>query len=141
MEISHLLRILISAAVVLPDIPPQYVDCNLQSRRKSFIEDTASVTGSHPSTIARHIKIATELTPEAKKTLRGAKKPHWRGLWSRRQNKPYPSWQRFALLEISHLLRIALICWMEGGVYPYPRVPHHLLQSPAPGVIQREKWF
>ena len=51
------------------------VDCNLQSRRKSFIEDTASVTGSHPSTIARHIKIATELTPEAKKTLRGAKKP------------------------------------------------------------------
>lgn len=51
------------------------VDCNLQSRRKSFIEDTASVTGSHPSTIARHIKIATELTPEAKETLREAKKP------------------------------------------------------------------
>ena len=51
------------------------VDCNLQSRRKSFIEDTASVTGSHPSTIARHIKIATDLTPEAKKTLRGAEKP------------------------------------------------------------------
>lgn len=51
------------------------LDCNLQSRRKSFIEDTASVTGSHPSTIARHIKIATDLTPEAKETLRGAKKP------------------------------------------------------------------
>lgn len=51
------------------------MDCNLQSRRKSFIEDTASVTGSHPSTIARHIKIATELTPEAKETLREAKKP------------------------------------------------------------------
>lgn len=51
------------------------VDCNLQSRRKSFIEDTASVTGSHPSTIARHIKIATDLTPEAKETLRDAKKP------------------------------------------------------------------
>ena len=51
------------------------VDCNLQSRRKSFIEDTASVTGSHPSTIARHIKIATDLTPEAKETLRGAEKP------------------------------------------------------------------
>ena len=51
------------------------VDCNLQFRRKSFIEDTASVTGSHPSTIARHIKIATDLTPEAKETLRGAKKP------------------------------------------------------------------
>lgn len=51
------------------------VNCNLQSTRKSFIEDTASVTGSHPSTIARHIKIAAELTPEAKETLRGAKKP------------------------------------------------------------------
>lgn len=51
------------------------VDCNLQSTRKSFIEDTASVTGSHPSTIARHIKIATDLTPEAKKILRGAEKP------------------------------------------------------------------
>ena len=51
------------------------VDCNLQSRRKSFIEDTAGVTGSHPSTIARHIKIATDLTPEAKETLRGAEKP------------------------------------------------------------------
>ena len=51
------------------------VDCKLQSTRKSFIEDTASVTGSHPSTIARHIKIATDLTPEAKETLRGAEKP------------------------------------------------------------------
>lgn len=51
------------------------VDCNLQFRRKSFIEDTASVTGSHPSTIARHIKIATDLTLEAKETLRGAEKP------------------------------------------------------------------
>lgn len=51
------------------------VDCNLQSRRKSFIEDTASVTGSHPSTIARHVKIATDLTSEAKETLRGAEKP------------------------------------------------------------------
>ena len=51
------------------------VDCNLQSRRKSFIEDTASVTGSHPSTIARHIKIATDLTPKAKETLRGTEKP------------------------------------------------------------------
>lgn len=51
------------------------VDCKLQSTRKSFIEDTASVTGSHPSTIARHIKIATDLTPEAKETLRGAGKP------------------------------------------------------------------
>ena len=51
------------------------VDCNLQSRRKSFIEDTASVTGSHPSTIARHVKIATDLISEAKETLRGAEKP------------------------------------------------------------------
>ena len=51
------------------------VNCNLQSTRKSFIEDTANVTGSHPSTIARHIKIASELAPEAKEILRGAKKP------------------------------------------------------------------
>lgn len=51
------------------------LDCNLQFKRKSFIEDTASVTGSHPSTIARHIKIATDLTLEAKETLRGAEKP------------------------------------------------------------------
>lgn len=51
------------------------VSCNLQSTRKSFIEDTADVTGSHPSTIARHIKIASELTPEAKEILKGAKKP------------------------------------------------------------------
>ena len=50
------------------------VNCNLQSTRKSFIEDTANVTGSHPSTIARHIKIASELTAEAKTILRGAKK-------------------------------------------------------------------
>lgn len=50
------------------------VNCNLQSTRKSFIEDTANVTGSHPSTIARHIKIASDLTAEAKKILRGAKK-------------------------------------------------------------------
>ena len=45
------------------------VNCNLQSTRKSFIEDTANVTGSHPSTIARHIKIASELAPEAKEIL------------------------------------------------------------------------
>ena len=51
------------------------VSCNLQSTRKSFIEDTAGVTGSHPSTIARHIKVASELAPEAKEILRGAKKP------------------------------------------------------------------
>ena len=51
------------------------VNCNLQSTRKSFIEDTAGVTGSHPSTIARHIKIASELTSEAKEILRHAKKP------------------------------------------------------------------
>ena len=51
------------------------VNCNLQSTKKSFIEDTAGVTGSHPSTIARHIKIASELTPEAKEILRRAKKP------------------------------------------------------------------
>jgi len=51
------------------------VNCNLQSRKKPFIEDSADVMGSHPSTVARHIKIATELTPEAKEILRGAEKP------------------------------------------------------------------
>ncbi len=51
------------------------VNCNLQSRKKSFIEDSADVMGSHPSTVARHIKIASELTPEAKEILRGAEKP------------------------------------------------------------------
>jgi len=51
------------------------VNCNLQSKRKSFIEDSADVMGSHPSTVARHIKIASELTPEAKEILRGAEKP------------------------------------------------------------------
>lgn len=50
------------------------VNCNLQSTRKSFIEDTADVTGAHPSTIARHIKIASELTSEAKEQLRSAGK-------------------------------------------------------------------
>ncbi len=51
------------------------VNCNLQSRKKSFIEDSADVMGSHPSTVARHIKIVSELTPEAKDILRGAEKP------------------------------------------------------------------
>jgi len=51
------------------------VNCNLQSRKKSFIEDSADVMGSHPSTVARHIKIASELTPETKEILRGAEKP------------------------------------------------------------------
>ncbi len=47
----------------------------LKATKKSFIEDSADVMGSHPSTVARHIKIATELTPEAKDILRGAEKP------------------------------------------------------------------
>lgn len=51
------------------------VNCNLQSRKKSFIEDSADVMGSHPSTVARHIKITSELTSEAKEILRGAEKP------------------------------------------------------------------
>ena len=49
-------------------------DCNLQSK-KPFIEDTADLTGQHPSTISRHIKVASELTPEAKEILKGAAKP------------------------------------------------------------------
>jgi len=51
------------------------VNCNLQSRKKSFIEDSVDVMGSHPSTVARHIKITLELTSEAKEILRGAEKP------------------------------------------------------------------
>ena len=50
------------------------MDCNLQSK-KPFIEDTADLTGQHPSTISRHIKVASELTPEAKEILKGAAKP------------------------------------------------------------------
>ena len=49
-------------------------DCNLQSK-KPFIEDTADLTGHHPSTISRHIKMASELTPEAKEILKSAAKP------------------------------------------------------------------
>ena len=49
-------------------------DCNLQSK-KPFIEDTADLTGHHPSTISRHIKVASELTPEAKEILKSAAKP------------------------------------------------------------------
>ena len=49
-------------------------DCNLQSK-KPFIEDTADLTGQHPSTISRHIKVASELTPEAKEILKDAAKP------------------------------------------------------------------
>lgn len=51
------------------------MDCNLQSKKKPFIEDTADLTGQHPSTISRHIKVASELTPEAKEILMGAAKP------------------------------------------------------------------
>lgn len=49
-------------------------DCKLQSK-KPFIENTADLTGQHPSTISRHIKVASELTPEAKEILMGAAKP------------------------------------------------------------------
>lgn len=51
------------------------MDCNLQSKKKPFIEDTADLTGQHPSTISRHIKVASELTPEAKEILKDAAKP------------------------------------------------------------------
>ena len=50
------------------------MDCNLQSK-KPFIEDTANLTGQHPSTISQHIKVASELTPAAKEILKGAAKP------------------------------------------------------------------
>ena len=47
----------------------------MQTTKKAFIQDTADLTGAHPSTISRHIKVATDLTPEAKEILRTAEKP------------------------------------------------------------------
>ncbi len=44
-------------------------------QKEVFIEDSADVMGSHPSTVAHHIKIASKLAPKAKRILRGAKKP------------------------------------------------------------------
>ena len=51
------------------------VNCKLQTTKKAFIEDTADLTGAHPSTISRHIKVATDLTDEAKEILHTAEKP------------------------------------------------------------------
>lgn len=65
----------VSQAIAMNKAKGNNVNCNLQSRKKSFIEDSADVMGTHPSTIARHIKIATELVPEAKEILRTSEKP------------------------------------------------------------------
>lgn len=48
------------------------VDCKMQTTSKSFIEDTAEKLGVHPTTIARQIQTAKNLTPEAKKIIQGA---------------------------------------------------------------------
>ncbi len=85
------------------------VNCNLQSRKKSFIEDSADVMGSHPSTVARHIKIASELTPEAKEILRGAEKPVSSAVLKKISKLP-PEQQT----EASSLL-------ISGETYLYPR--------------------
>lgn len=65
----------VSQAIAMNKAKGNNVNCNLQSTKKSFIEDSADVMGTHPSTIARHIKIAAELIPEAKEILRTAEKP------------------------------------------------------------------
>ena len=65
----------VSQAIAMNKAKGNNVNCNLQSTKKSFIEDSADVMGTHPSTIARHIKIAAELMPEAKEILRTAEKP------------------------------------------------------------------
>ena len=77
------------------------VNCNLQSTRKSFIEDTAGVTGSHPSTIARHIKVASELSPEAKEILRGAKKPVSSSTLKKISKLPPPQQEEVSSLLVS----------------------------------------
>ena len=46
------------------------VNCNLQPTRKSFIGNNADRMGAHPNTVVRHVKIAVELTPEAREILR-----------------------------------------------------------------------
>ena len=65
----------VSQAIAMNRAKGNNVNCNLQSTRKSFIEDSADVMGTHPSTIARYIKIAADLTPEAKEILQTAEKP------------------------------------------------------------------
>lgn len=65
----------VSQAIAMNKAKGNNVNCNLQSTKKSFIEDSADVMGTHPSTVARHIKIAAELAPEAKEILRTAEKP------------------------------------------------------------------
>lgn len=41
------------------------VSCKMQTTIKSFLEDTAELLGVHPSTVARQLQIAENLTPEA----------------------------------------------------------------------------
>ncbi len=65
----------VSQAIAMNKAKGNNVNCNLQSRKESFIEDSADVMGTHPSTVARHIKIATELVPEAREILRTSEKP------------------------------------------------------------------
>ena len=50
------------------------VSCNAQSTCKSFIQDTAEKLHMHPSTISRHLRIASTLTPKTADILSGMKK-------------------------------------------------------------------
>ena len=51
----------------------KHVDRKMQTTSKSFIEDTAEKLGVHPSTVARQIQVAKNLTPETKEIIRDAK--------------------------------------------------------------------
>ncbi len=46
------------------------VDCKMQTTSPSFVRDTAEKLGVHPSTVARQVQIAKNLTPKAKEILR-----------------------------------------------------------------------
>ncbi len=46
------------------------VDCKMQTTSPSFVRDTAAKLGVHPSTVARQVQIAKNLTPKAKEILR-----------------------------------------------------------------------
>ena len=48
------------------------VSCKMQTTTKSFLEDTAELLGVHPSTVARQLQIAENLTREAGDIIKNA---------------------------------------------------------------------
>ena len=48
------------------------VSCKMQTTTKSFLEDTAELLGVHPSTVARQLQIAENLTREAGEIIENA---------------------------------------------------------------------